>query len=406
MHLRKFPKRNILIHPAEYADFRRLLLNSFEDGDSVRDFENEFSRFTGTDNAVAVSSGRFALSLILKHLGMNKGDGILLSAYNYPGVPALLLKEGFAVQFVDADAHTYQMDIRALESSIKNNTRAVIVTHLFGHPAELNAVFEICRRRRLFVIEDAAHALGSYYRGKHTGTAADAGLFSFSGSKILNTSFGGMIVTQDRGLAERIRKDLSEVYAVPSRGCLIMQRAATYIYALLTHKLFYSAFGYPVSLAAGMCNLDPFELYHAGNCREIAEEKMLMSGFQAKIGLGYLRDMRAVIARRSRDAEYLISRLSPDIPLQRLPDGCSPNYFMIAFRSRDKMKAYKKLLVKGIDTSLGYAYDCSSISGGPGNRAAEMLGRSILTLHLPFSLSEQDICRLSESLNELKDLLR
>ena len=184
MLFRKIPKRSIIINPREIKDIISLILSkALKKGPYIKRFEDKFKEYVGAKEAVAVSSGRFALYLILKNLGLEKGDKIIVSAYNFKGVPEMLLQEGFVPVFVDADARTYQIDINKIEKNIDEKTKAIIVTHLFGQPCDIAKIKAIAHGYNLFVIEDSAHALGTFYNGRHVASIGDptpvlqAGLF-------------------------------------------------------------------------------------------------------------------------------------------------------------------------------------------------------------------------------------
>lgn len=381
-----------------------ILSRSIRKGRLVKKFENRFREYIGSSHTVAVSSGRFALYLILKNLGLKEGDGILLSAYNFRGVPASLLKEGFRPVFVDADEETYQIDIKKIEEKIDNSTRAIIATHLFGQPCNVDEVLDIARKHNLFVIEDSAHSLGGFYKKRHTGTIGNAGFFSFSGSKTLNTSFGGMVVTNNFHLADKIRDELLN-YDYPQIRTLVRERLITYIYALLTNRVIYTMIQYPISLLMSFFDLDPLELYKSFKKSEVSEKKLKFTNFQALIGLGQMNIVENLIYRRKKIADEFFRRLDPSISIQKIPQNCEPNYFMIPIRARDKMKVFKKLLLKGIDSNLNYASDCSYLAEDRSCLVAKRLANSLLTIQLPFNLKEEEVSYIAQVLCQLKDLL-
>ncbi len=405
MLLKKIPKRTVLLNQSEFKDIWKLVISrSIKDGDLIREFEDKFKTFIGVKEAIAVSSGRFALYLILKNIGMKKGDGIILSAYNFKGVPNSLLENGFAPVFVDADEKSYQIDASKIEQKINGNVKAIMLTHLFGQPGDLDKILDISRKYNLFLIEDAAHSLGSYYAGKHTGGFGEAGFFSFSGSKLLNTSFGGMVVTDNKELANNIRQELNG-YDFPASAQLLRERIITYIYVLLTKRFVYSFTEYPVTLLMSLCKQDPLEIYKSLKKREITDEKMKFTNLQAMLGIKQMVNMESLISKRRKIAEELYKRLDSSISLQLFADKCLPNYFMIPLKTKDKFKAFRKLLFAGIDTNLAYANDCSFMSNGGTSKTAKFLSDSILTLNLPFDLNEKEINHLALSINSVKELL-
>lgn len=405
MLLRKIPKRSILFRPGELRDILELVFTrSVNEGKFIKDFENRFKQFVGAKHAVAVSSGRFALYLILKSLGLKKGDGVLLSAYNFRGVPKALLQNGFTSVLVDADENTYQINVLEIEKQINPKVKAIMLTHLFGQPCRLDKIMDIARKYNLFVIEDAAHSLGSYYQGKHTGALGDAGFFSFSGSKMLNTSFGGIVVTNNDDLSIKIRKELSK-YNFPSIWQLLRERMTTYIYALLTQRTFYSLTEYPLTVLMSVFGLDPLEIYKSFKHAEITEEKMRFTNLQSLLGLKQIDCLSPLVSKRKNIAEKLFKALSPSISLQVNPKGCNPNYFMVPIRTKNKFKVFRKLLLKGVDSNLSYAGDCFDIVKGAYTPISQALSNSVLTINLPFDLTDKEIGFLAQSLNGMKELL-
>ncbi len=404
MILKKIPKRTLPFRFREIKDVWGLLCSgSIEEGNFIKGFEEKFKDFVGAQETIALSSGRFGLYLILKNLGLKQGDGVLLSAYNFRGVPKALLQDGFIPVFVDADKKTYQISPEDIEKRISPNVKAIILTHLFGQPAEIDKIKDIAKRHNLFLIEDAAHSLGSYYQGGHTGTFAHAGFFSFAGSKTLNTSFGGMVVTGDKELACKIREDLNG-YDFPTRSRLLKQRITTCIHALLTNRIFYSLTGYPITLLLHAFNKDPLEIYKSLKKKEVSEYKMKFTNLQGLLGLRQMEKLGSLVSQRQRNAQGMFQKLDSAITLQAVPPKCSPNYFMVALKTRNKKEASKKLLRRGIDSNLNYANDCAALYGEEGFPGARFLSDSILTIQLPFHLTEREIEYLACSINEIKEI--
>jgi len=403
--LKKIPKRTVLFHPDEMGDMWHLMRSfSIKDGCFIKEFENKFKSFVSVDEAIAVSSGRFALCLILKGLGLKEGDGVLVSAYNYRGVPKALLASGFKPVFIDADEKTYQMDIGQIEGRIDSSVKAIIITHLFGQPSDIDRIKDIAAKYRLFIVEDAAQSLGTFYHERHTGGFCDAGFFSFSGTKTLNTSFGGVIVTNNTDLAQNIRGELNK-YDFPTKRQLIKGRVTTNMYALLTQRSIYSFTQYPITLLLNIFQLDPLEVYKSMHNGGITDKKMKFSNVQALIGLRQLSQLDKLVSQRRSNAKKLFERLDFSISLQHVPSDCLPNYFMIALRAEDKFKVYRKLLLRGIDSNLRYADDCSGVSQNMDLPVSKALSESILTINLPFDLDDQEIAYIARAINELKVLL-
>lgn len=168
-------------------------------------FEEAFARFCGVDHAVAVSSGTAALHLALLALGVGPGDEVIVPALTYVASANAVVYCGARPVFADSDPQTWNLDPAALEELITPRTRGIIVVHLYGHPADMDPVLEAAARHGLFVLEDAAQAHGAEYKQRRVGGLGDAAVFSFFGNKIITTGEGGMVVTRNAALAEKVR---------------------------------------------------------------------------------------------------------------------------------------------------------------------------------------------------------
>ncbi|HID87251.1 MAG TPA: DegT/DnrJ/EryC1/StrS family aminotransferase [Anaerolineae bacterium] len=175
-------------------------------GEEVAAFEAEFAAYCGASHAVGVASGTDALHLALRAVGVGPGDQVITVAN--AGVPqaAAIELAGARPVFVDVDPATYNMDPSLVEDAITPRTRAILPVHLYGHPADLDPILEIASRHGLAVVEDAAQAHGALYKGRRVGALGHIGIFSFYPTKNLGAyGDGGMVVTNDPPLAERVR---------------------------------------------------------------------------------------------------------------------------------------------------------------------------------------------------------
>jgi len=175
-------------------------------GETIENLEYEFAEYVGRDVAVSFNSGRSALLAILASLGFQKGDEVLLQAFTCNAVPNPVLWQGLKSVYVDCKKEDYNMDARDLERKITSKSKAVIVQHTFGIPADLDEIEEVCRKHNLILIEDCAHALGATYKGKSVGTFGKASFFSFSRDKAISSVYGGMATTNDAVLAQKLRE--------------------------------------------------------------------------------------------------------------------------------------------------------------------------------------------------------
>lgn len=168
-------------------------------GKNVTEFENEMSKYVSKSYGVALSSGSAAIHLGLKYLGVKKDDIVFCSSYTFSGSCNAIEYLGAKPVFIDCDYETFNMSAEALEKAYKKypNPKAVIVVNLYGIPADYDKILKITKAHGTKVLEDAAESLGSTYKGVQTGNFGDISIFSFNGNKIITTSGGGMLMTND-----------------------------------------------------------------------------------------------------------------------------------------------------------------------------------------------------------------
>ncbi|MEE8575401.1 MAG: DegT/DnrJ/EryC1/StrS family aminotransferase, partial [Thermodesulfobacteriota bacterium] len=168
-------------------------------------FEERFAAFLGVRHATACSNGTAALHLALLATGIGPGDEVIVPSLTYVATANAVTYTGATPVFVDSEPDTWNMDASQVEPLITEKTRAIIPVPLFGHPCDMDAIIDIAKSHGLYVIEDAAEAIGSTYKGKRCGSIADISTFSFYGNKTITTGEGGMVVTDSDELAEKVR---------------------------------------------------------------------------------------------------------------------------------------------------------------------------------------------------------
>ena len=193
-----------------------------EDRPPLIQLEEEFKKYLGVKYAVSFNSGRSAFLAILNALNLNKSDEILLQAFTCNAVPNPVIWSDLKPVYVDCDERTFNIDIEDLKRKISPRSRAVVVQHTFGLPAEMDESLEICQENNLILIEDCAHSLGAEYKGKKVGTFGKAAFFSFSRDKVISSVYGGMVTTNDDELAGKL-KNYQEKIGYPS-CCWIFQQ--------------------------------------------------------------------------------------------------------------------------------------------------------------------------------------
>ncbi|MEA3490884.1 MAG: DegT/DnrJ/EryC1/StrS family aminotransferase [Campylobacterota bacterium] len=169
-------------------------------GEFVDRFEASICNYTGTKNALAVTCGTAAIHLALRVLGIGKDDDVLASTFTFIGSVSPILYQHANPIFIDSERESWNLDPKLLKEYLKTATKrpkALILTHIYGQSAEIEQIASICREYGVYLIEDAAESLGATYGGKHTGTFGDFGIYSFNGNKIVTTSGGGMLVSDN-----------------------------------------------------------------------------------------------------------------------------------------------------------------------------------------------------------------
>lgn len=177
----------------------------FTMGPKTFEFERQFAQYIGARHAVAVSSGTAALHLSLEAIGLKPGDEVLVPTTTFTATAEAVTYSGARPVLVDIDSRAMNFDVADAERKISPRTRAIIPVHFAGQPCDLAEIYELATKHQLQVIEDAAHALPSTYRGRRIGTLAESTAFSFYATKTLTTGEGGMITTDDDDRAQRFR---------------------------------------------------------------------------------------------------------------------------------------------------------------------------------------------------------
>jgi perosamine synthetase len=279
-------------------------------GKYIELFEGKFANYCGCNYGISTTSGTTALHLALASLGMAPGDEVIVPAFTMISTVFAVVYVDCKPVLIDAELETGNIDTTKIEQKITEKTKAILLTHIYGHPCNMDPIMEIAKKYNIYVIEDAAEAHGAEYRGKKAGSIGDIGCFSFYANKIITTGEGGMMVTNSQEIAERARslKDL----------------------AFSKEKRFlHDAIGF--------------------NYR--------MTNIQAAIGLAQFERIDELVERRRSNAQ-LYNQLLKDIPGIRLPQekSCAKNvYWMYAIQIEDEFgisrdQLMERLREKGIET--------------------------------------------------------
>jgi perosamine synthetase len=221
-------QKNVLLHCPEFLGNEKQYLSECIDtkyvsyvGRFVTDMENKIKDITGAKYAVAMVNGTAALHILLLALGIQLGDEIITQSLSFVATAAAIVHANGTPVFIDVERATLGMSPESLRKFLFENAetkngvcinrktgksiKVVIPMHTFGHPVRIDAIQKICDEYSLILIEDAAESLGSFYQGKHTGIFGKAGILSFNGNKLVTTGGGGMVITDDEDIANRVR---------------------------------------------------------------------------------------------------------------------------------------------------------------------------------------------------------
>lgn len=319
-------------------------------GDAVKKFTEEFKKYLGIRYAFTFDSGRTALFAVLKALDIKEGDEVLIQAFTCTSAVNPILWVGAKPVYVDIEEGTYNMSSLDLLRKISSKSRAVIVQHTFGLPANLHEILEIAKKNNLLVIEDVAHALGAEYHGQKLGTFGDAAILSFGRFKIISAVFAGAAVTNNPKIAKKLGRFYNEC-SYPSRFWIFQQLFHPVFLSIA--KPLYNIFslgkaslGKAVIVVAKKLKLISLTVYSeekSGGHPDFGPSKM--PNALAILGLNQLRKIERYNKHRIKLAEIYKNELyetkSHKIDLPRILPNAKPVYLYFPIQLNDIDSAYK-----------------------------------------------------------------
>lgn len=376
----------------------------------LREFEEDFSRFIGVKRTIGVSSARFGLLILLKSLGLNKGDEIILSAYNFYAIPAVLKSLGIKPVFVDVDEDSYNINVEAIEERITNKTKALIVTHLFGLPCNMDAILNICSTFKLILIEDCADSCGASYKGKKVGSFGEAALFSFSMGKNIYCLGGGAVTFNNQSLHTEAKKRLDVYSKAP--GAIIFKGLLKYfIYSFLFGKKTFPFFTYPALRISNLCNFSPTDFFFKARSKYIFaltdKQKFLIGRIQARLASRQLDKLEEINFQLVKNAELLNFFLKSEkniIVPQPPNDDYRHIYVNYRIQVEKREEFIQRLLKKGIFTfadnnMVAYSDEQFSL------KIAKKVSRRSLQIPNSIFLNRKDIEYIAEQIRGVNNEL-
>lgn len=328
--------------------------------------EKKLSKYFGVKYVCAVSSGTAGLHLATKSLGIKEGDEVITSPFSFISSVNCILYERAKPIFVDIEEETFNIDCKKIESAITGKTKAILVPHIFGQPAEMDRILKIAKKYRLKVIEDACESIGATYKGIKVGNIGDVGVLSFAPNKQVASSEGGAIIT-----------NLSNIY---ESSCSLRNLGRLKD----DSDMIYSRLGYNYK----------------------------MNQISACLGITQLKKINMIIEKRRKIAkwyDYYLKNI-PNITLPKVKDGSTHSFFAYSIRItsgvRNRMRSY--LQKKGIETRVYFSplhlqpFIKKSFGFKKGDYPiTEKISKEILTLPIFVELDKDRVRYISQQIRQL-----
>jgi len=324
----------------------------------IEEYQRKFALFLGAERAFAFWKGRVALYALLRALDVGAGDEVILPGYTCVMNVNPIKYAGARPVYVDIEPDTFNMNVNLLQEKITNKTKVIIVQHTYGYPCEMDTIMKIAQSGSICVIEDCCLALGSKYKGRMVGTFGRAGYFSSQWNKPYTTGLGGMIITSDRELAERIESLAANEMCPPSGREVFMLQMQLMIYRLFiyprTTALAQSLFRYLTKKGAvvGSSSASEFKPVKADDFFKA------MSTVQARSGIRQLRKIEINIAHRRKMAQLYDELLAAKDwrPSNDSREWAEPVLVRYPVRIAEKDKALAQAAKAGVE--LGSWFEC------------------------------------------------
>ena len=374
---KSIPITRVDLDDKEIALVRQTILSGWvAQGPRVREFERKFADCVGAEHAVAVSSCTTGLFLCLHLLGIGPGDEVIVPSYSFIATANAVVHCGATPVFVDIDPATYNIDPEKVSEAVGPGTTAIVPVHQVGQAADLDRIYEIARARKIPVIEDAACAIGTTYRGKPVGGDCRFAAFSFHPRKLITTGEGGMITTADADIASRLR---------------VLRQQGMSVSDLDRHR----------------SDRVIFEQY------PVVGYNFRMTDLQAALGVAQLDKLAGLLAERRRLAQRYtqVFQGSPNLMTPFVPEYSGHNFQSYLLRLAPscpvgRNELMQKLLDRGIATRRGvmcaHLEPCYRNLGRKTDlKNSEAAAADTLVIPLFPGLSRDDQDRVSESILEL-----
>ncbi len=313
----------------------------WRDEQEVELLEKEFAVVFGKKyRALAVNSGRSAEYIALKALGIGKGDEVLIQAFTCVVVPNSILWLGAKPVYLDVD-ESYNIDPTNLAKKISPKTKAIIVQHTFGIPANLKKIKKIAQEHNLFLIEDCAHSLGSLYQGKPVGSYGDIAFFSFGRDKVISSVFGGMVLCSNKALYQEMRRERDKL-EIPSRSWILQQLFHPLAFSLILPLYNIGLGKILLVLLQKLSFLSKAVYEEEKNCKQPSTFPLKMPGAMAIFARNQLKKLERFNKHRKKIASYYFDHLPSEMILPPQADNSVWLRFPVRHERADDLYRFAK----------------------------------------------------------------
>jgi perosamine synthetase len=379
-------------------EFKEIFYSLFSGNQAGEKFSKELEEYFGVKDCFPVSSGRAALTLILKALNkIADRDEVIIPAYTCFSVPSAIAKAGLKISLCDICLETLNFDVQKLSKLINKKTLAVLPVYHFGLAHDISGIIKLCRENSVFVIEDVAQGMGAKFGNRYLGAFGDAGFFSLGRGKNITTIEGGVILSQSEEISLLLKEELLN---------LEKESSIEFFWKSLVYKIFLNPrlFRIPEKIPALELGESKFSLDF---------DLFLLSEYQAKLGSFLLKRLDEINQIRIKNARYLISALK-DFDRISLPPTSKEAYSIylrlpILFKdSTEREKAFQSLRRKNLGTSRMYPTSLEKIpgigsylmSGSSDLLNSNSVERILLTLPTHQFLSKNNLTEIIKAIRE------
>ena len=346
--------------PCSMKDILRYLkLPKNEKKRLIRNFEKEFSRYLGVKHAIAVSSARIALFLLVKHLKIKRKSKVIVPSYTASIVPYVLDFCRINPIYIDASRDNFLMNMKKISASMLKSAKATIATPINGLQMDMKKLLQLCKKHKLALIEDNAQACGASFKGKKLGSFGKAGYFSFGFSKQICTLCGGMVTTNDDLLAKKIRNNV-KTFSEQKDFKKVVEGL------VMSSALNRSPFKWTISPIIGFFRLfkkniitEMFGDHKELEKKDIEKLKIKYSYYQAFLGLKQLKGLDRENKKRNQYVKVINKVLGKHAPKNMLKGNKDVTYVNYEIAVKDRQRIIKELYKKGVDSQITWMKNCS-----------------------------------------------